>query len=297
VDGRGRGSLRSTLRLLVAAPSSRASPRTRLFFRVRVAVLLAILAGVVLWGSLDVRSRHERNRWNRSLSIAIVLVRRGPVEDAAVTAFRSRIPALEARLADECHLYRPDSLHPFRLTFIGPADANLGPPDSDGDGWIAAAKQSWERWRWTSRVNRAAGFDPKPYDSCIYVVARPPASDEHEMVEGESEEGGRVGTVEVELDASMADFSLFVVAHELLHTLGASDKYDDAGRTLIPRGLAEPDRVPRFPQRFAEVMARNVPLSPTDERPPETLEQLAVGPVTAAEIGWIEGAAPPGDGP
>jgi hypothetical protein len=106
------------------------------------------------------------------------------------------------------------------------------------------------------------------------------------MVEGESEEGGRIGAVEVELKASMADFALFVTAHELMHTLGATDKYDASGRAVFPGGFAEPERAPLFPQQLAEVMARNRPLSASDERPPDTLDELAVGAVTAREIGW-----------
>jgi hypothetical protein len=33
-------------------------------------------------------------------------------------------------------------------------------------------------------------------------------------------------------------------------------------------------------------MARNVPVSPTEERPPESLSELFVGEQTAREIGW-----------
>ncbi|HVY46646.1 MAG TPA: hypothetical protein VHB21_12245, partial [Minicystis sp.] len=106
-------------------------------------------------------------------------------------------------------------------------------------------------------------------------------------VEGESEEGGRIGTVTVELDPGMADLALTVVTHELMHTLGATDEYDaTTGLARDPGGLAEPDRVPRYPQRFVEVMARGRPVRPGDERLPDTLDDVAVGPATAAEIGW-----------
>jgi hypothetical protein len=50
--------------------------------------------------------------------------------------------------------------------------------------------------------------------------------------------------------------------------------------------LAEPDLQPLYPQRFAELMARNRPIDPATEEPPVSLEELAVGPVTAGEIGW-----------
>lgn len=263
---------------------------SRAFFRIRVVVLLVILVGVSLFAWRDVRSRHERNAWQRPLSVAFVLVRRGKVEDAAVENLRSRIPALASRLSEESRRYRADAMRPFAIMFVGPVDVDEDPPAAVGDGVVNAARQTWALWRWTSRVDRAAGFDPAPYDSRIYLAARPPISGDREMVEGESEEGGRVGVVEVELDASMADFALFVATHELFHTLGASDKYDASGRTLIPDGLAEPQRVPRWPQSFAEVMARNRPVAPGIESPPESLDELAVGPATAREIGWTSAA-------
>jgi hypothetical protein len=95
-----------------------------------------------------------------------------------------------------------------------------------------------------------------------------------------------VGVARADIDASMLDFALFVAAHELFHTLGASDKYDATGHATFPGGFAEPERIPLYPQRGAELMARNLPLSPTSERPPETLDELWVGDATATEIGW-----------
>ena len=106
-------------------------------------------------------------------------------------------------------------------------------------------------------------------------------------MEGYSQQGGRVGIVEVELNEEMVDLVLSVTAHELLHTLGAEDKYDASGHTLIPEGLAEPDKNPRFPQRYVEVMTRNRPLSETEERILGDLSELRVGPLTAREIGWV----------
>ena len=123
-------------------------------------------------------------------------------------------------------------------------------------------------------------------DSRIYLVARPGHAHDPNFVEGLSEEGGRVGFVEVDLAATMVDYALFVFAHELFHTLGATDKYDADGVTMIPDGLAEPDLEPRFPQRYVEVMARRRPLAPGKERAPESLRELRVGPLTAREIGW-----------
>jgi hypothetical protein len=251
-----------------------------------VTLLFLVFVGVAVYAWQDMKSRHERNAWERTLSIAVVLVRVTPLEPDAVGAFRDRVPALDARLFAELRRYRPRGPRPFALTFVGPVDLPAGPPSPGGEGLVDAVKRSWALSRWADQVDAATGLDARTFDSRIYVVARAPKAANLAMVEGESEEGGRIGAVEVELKASMADFALFVTAHELMHTLGASDKYDSSGRAVFPGGFAEPERAPLFPQELAEVMARNRPLSADEERPPDTLNELAVGAATAREIGW-----------
>ena len=86
---------------------------------------------------------------------------------------------------------------------------------------------------------------------------------------------------------AMAGSNSIVIAHELLHTLGATDKYDLAsGAPLFPIGFAEPDRNPRYPQEKAEIMAGRRPVSEQDAQMPATLRAVVVGPATAAEIRW-----------
>jgi hypothetical protein len=78
-----------------------------------------------------------------------------------------------------------------------------------------------------------------------------------------------------------------IIAHELLHTLGATDKYDPRTNLPVhPQGYAEPEREPRHPQAKAEIMAGRVPLSPTRAETPASLHSAVVGAATAREIGW-----------
>ena len=79
-----------------------------------------------------------------------------------------------------------------------------------------------------------------------------------------------------------------VLAHELLHTLGASDKYDQNNQPVFPNGYAEPDNTPLFPQTLAEIMSAKIPSSPTESEMAENLNQCVVGTKTAQEINWIE---------
>jgi hypothetical protein len=262
--------------------------RSRLFFRVRVAVLLAILIGLVSYAWIDRRRRRARNAWDHTLDVAIVAVRMGPVSDESFSTMRERIPLLEERLDDQLHRYRSRSMRPFAFTLAGPVDMDRPPPTLDSESLWDQLRYAYRLWRYARDADARAGLDSEPFDARIYLSARPPSTEERQMVEGSSQQKGRLGTVEVELDPGMVDFALFVVCHELMHTLGANDKYGPSGRTLIPRGLAEPNLKPLYPQRYAEVMARNRPISRSKEVPPVSLDELGVGPDTAAEIGWVK---------
>jgi hypothetical protein len=265
-------------------------PRSRRFFYIRVSVLLAVLAGVLLWGWRDIRSRRARNEWDHTLVVAIALVRLEPLDQASVAALEKQLPALEDRLSAELTRYKATAPHPFRFELKAPVDGSAPPPAPASDGPVDLAKYAYALGSYVDDIDKRAGIDPSLYDVRIYVALRRPRQAEVTLAEGRSQQGGRVGIVEMELDtdAEGAHLPLVVVAHELMHTLGATDKYDPStGRSLVPIGLAEPDRVPLFPQRYAEIMSRNRPVSATEEKVPDSFAQVAVGPATAREIGWL----------
>ena len=79
-----------------------------------------------------------------------------------------------------------------------------------------------------------------------------------------------------------------VLAHELLHTLGATDKYSPASNLpRFPDGFAEPNARPLLPQSKAELMAGRVPVDDRHAEIPDSLRSVVVGQLTAREIGWI----------
>jgi hypothetical protein len=262
--------------------------RHRGFYRVRVSILLTVLAVVCLWACYDVRARKARTEWAQPIRVGLVLLERGNVEPNALPALISRAVALEERLAEEYARYQPGRPRMIEIVPVGPVHVDTLPPSDTGENFFERLAHAYRLWRYTEAVDRAASVPTHRFDSRIYLVAEPPKSSSVSYVEGFSEEGGRVGVTHVELDVSTVDLALFVVAHELLHTLGASDKYDATGRTRFPEGLPEPDRTPLFPQPGAEVMARNRVISATEERPPASLSELHVGRVTAQEIGWAD---------
>lgn len=100
---------------------------------------------------------------------------------------------------------------------------------------------------------------------------------------------GLLGVVHAFASTREAGGNQVVIAHELLHTLGASDKYDLATNLpLFPMGYAEPDRQPLLPQVAAEIMAGRIPLSRDRALQAESLRDVIVGEFTAQEIRWRE---------
>jgi hypothetical protein len=99
-------------------------------------------------------------------------------------------------------------------------------------------------------------------------------------------QGGLIGIINAFADKSYRGSNQVVIAHELMHTLGASDKYSADNQPILPQGYAEPNRNPLFPQLKAEIMGGRIPLSMQDSRIPEALNQVVVGKYTAAEINW-----------
>ena len=136
-------------------------------------------------------------------------------------------------------------------------------------------------WAW--RNDDYPGTRP---DIRIFAVFHDPATTgqvEHSI--GLKE--GLIGVANVFAANHMTEENNVIVAHELLHTLGAADKYDPStSQPLFPAGFADPEQSPLYPQKFAEIMAGRVPLTETESDTPRNLELAIIGPKTAAEINW-----------
>jgi hypothetical protein len=253
--------------------------------KIRLAVLLALLAVTLVYAAHDVSRRRERNEWQRTLNVAFVIVTEGTVESAAASRLRTRVPALAARLRSELRRYRPSAAPPFAFVTYGPRGVGAAVPGAPERGVLGALRHAYDLHTFTRTVDRALGVPTRGFDMRLYLVVKP--ATDRAAVEGMSEHGGRVAVALAELDQETVDTALIVAAHELLHTVGAHDHYGPDGRALVPDGLAEPSLRPLYPQRAVEVMARNRPVSAFEEERPTSLDELVVGAATAREIGWL----------
>ena len=98
--------------------------------------------------------------------------------------------------------------------------------------------------------------------------------------------GGLIGLINGFADKNYRGSNNVVITHELMHTLGATDKYGQLDQPEHPGGFAAPFQEPLFPQRRAEIMGGRIPLSATRAVIPKNLGQVVVGAFTAAELNW-----------
>jgi len=99
---------------------------------------------------------------------------------------------------------------------------------------------------------------------------------------------GLIGVVQVFASHKMAKTNKVIIAHEMLHTFGASDHYDPATNLpSYPDGYADPNKEPRYPQDKAEIMGGRIPITSTKAVIPKSLSKTLIGPATAREIHWL----------
>ena len=98
-----------------------------------------------------------------------------------------------------------------------------------------------------------------------------------------------MGVVNAFAERGMKGSNNVVIAHELLHTLGATDKYSpDGNLPRFPEGFADPDALPLYPQQRAEIMAGRIPISETRAEIAAGMKQVVIGAKTAREISWTK---------
>jgi hypothetical protein len=255
-----------------------------MFRRFRILILLLTLLGVIVSTQLD---RLYIARWNVPLVVAIFPINADGSEVstnyiASLTA--KDFVGLETFFDEEASAHKVALRNPIRIALAPPLDA-IPPKPPVGDPSVLKV-MAWSlhlRW-WAWRTPpKPPGVTPRVR---LFLLFHSPLT--HAVLDHSTGlEKGRIGVVNLFASPNAVGSNQVVIAHELLHTVGASDKYDPT-TTLpaYPEGYAEPFTEPRFPQRYAEVMGGRVPLSPTTAAIPDSLSHVMVGAWTAAEIGW-----------
>ena len=171
-------------------------------------------------------------------------------------------------------------------TKLGKAVSNL-PPKPPGPDANPIKIALWSlKLRWWAMQN-TPDDGPNKHRVRIYVLYHN-AENNKELEHSLGLQKGLLGIVHAFAKQNQNKQNNIVIAHELLHTVGATDKYDSNGNPIPPDGLAEPARNPAYPQRRAEIMAGTIALTTSESVMASSLRRCVVGKKTALEIGWIK---------
>jgi hypothetical protein len=253
------------------------------FFRsVRIFVLLLILFVVAMNAWL---AKLRSTDWNESLWMVVYPINgdgsaatQRYIDDLERDDFR----VLESFISSEATRYGLSIRQPLTVRLAPPpAERPPTPPADEG----ALSVMFWSlKLRYWALVNDT--FEGPEPDVQMFVVYYDPARYKR-LQHSLGLQKGLIGVVNAFAARHLAQRNNVVIAHEFLHTLGASDKYHaDSNLPLYPVGYADPDRRPRYPQRKAEIMGGRIPLSEQHAVMPDSLSECVIGPATALEIRW-----------
>ncbi|HSD38870.1 MAG TPA: hypothetical protein VLC92_15265 [Rhodocyclaceae bacterium] len=250
--------------------------------KLRVAILLFILATVALgtW-----RGQSQARDWHNTIHVAIF-----PINGDGSAAAAARIASLndasfksiEDFLGGQAQEYGNHTLMPVRVALQ--PELKTAPPPAPPAAHSTLDVIEWSlKLRWWAWHQPAGSPRAHPRAFVIYWDS---AATDGRVPNSHGLSKGLLAISNVHAVANMQRTNNVVITHEILHTLGASDKYDMA--TLMPRfpeGFAEPNRQPRYPQHLCEIMAGRIPVSESEADMPMALNDCVTGPLTAHEIG------------
>lgn len=251
------------------------------FRRLRILILLGLLAGAA---GLSWLEQAMVRAWRVPLDVSVI-----PINGDGSRQAARAIAALEATDFDDIGAFMTREVARYGVALPQTVGVVLQPelqaippaPPRDGNVLKTMLWSLEMRW-WTYR--QSGQLLPQLGTIKLFVLYHAPEEGvalEHSL----GLQKGLIGVVHAFADPGQARQNNIVIAHELLHTLGATDKYDAAtGRPLYPQGYADPEWPPQVPRREAEIMAGRL-LAPSGlPVMPPSLERCVIGAQTAHEI-------------
>ncbi len=248
---------------------------------IRVCLLLVILASVASAAWLN---EYRISSWKESATIAIYPI----IGDTSsrTSQYVKGLTAgdytdIEQFFSDEAQRYHLSLPHPVQVrVYTGVSDVPPAPPLDERTLDVILWSLSLRYYAWQNS-HQGDGLirvfvifhDPKIMPAVPHSLGLKP---------------GLIGVVHAFATPQMAGSNNVVISHEILHALGASDRYDlRTNLPLQPQGLGNPQQVPVYPQEYAEIMAGRRMLGPRAAETPLSLSQCLIGTRTAQEIHWL----------
>lgn len=249
----------------------------------RIAILLLIL-GIAAYSNWY--DRLSTTDWDETLYIGVF-----PIDDAGNEVTRDYIARLSADRIEDIEQFLNREAHRYGVTIKRPVRVDLYPAVEEKPPELASDTHMLQNMWWSLKMRmyarRAVRASGKPPPQVRVFVRYHDPSFTRSVPHSVGMQKGLVGVVHAFADRSMTRTNNVVIAHEILHTLGASDKYHPVTLApLHPIGYAEPLREPLHPQELTEIMAGRYAIDTQTSEVPDTLDEVRVGTETALEIRW-----------
>lgn len=256
-----------------------------MFKRLRIALLLFILLFVAAGQYLNTRRSTD---WDTTLWIDIYPLS-GDGKNTTQNYLSSLGPAefgeIEAFFTREAKRYDVRLDRPMRLNVAAPLAGEL-PQLAAAPSLLGTMVWSL-RMRWLAMsVQRRSAL---PAGDVVVFAVFHDAADTVVLDRSTALQKGLIAVANLFANRDARGSNQVVLAHELLHTLGATDKYATGSNApRFPEGFAQPNKIPLFPQSAAELMAGRIALDAHHAEIPQSLRQVVIGSATAQEIGWAD---------
>ena len=255
------------------------------FKNLRILTLIIALAAVLLYTQ---DQRLVTQGWYKPLEVVVF-----PINADGSLASKSYIDKLSNKKFSGIDKFIKKESEKFDVVSSTPTITTLGaevstlPPKPPGLNANILSIAMWSmKLRWWATKNTPDEKSNK-HRVRMYVLYHDEATNE-KLEHSLGLQKGLLGIVNAFASDHQSKQNNIIIAHELLHTVGASDKYEaGSGNPIPPDGLGEPDRKPLYPQRLAEIMAGTVASSASASKMANSLKSCVVGHKTATEIGWI----------
>lgn len=253
-----------------------------MFKNIRVLILLYVLLMVAVGGWL---AKARSTDWDKPLNVVVYSING---DGSAVS--QKYIDKIEKTDFNDIEEFFEREAKEHGLSLKKPVDVSFAgelkskppmPPRNASTLSIMLWSLKLRYWAWQNDNY------PYPEDVQIFVLYFDPAKTPT-VAHSLGLQQGLIGVVNAFASKKMKKENHVIIAHELLHTVGAIDKYDPTSNMpMYPIGYADPEQDPIFPQKKAEIMAGRIAIKENKAEQPQNLKQVVLGKATAIEINWF----------
>ena len=257
---------------------------TLTFRKIRILILLCILIYVAADQYL---AEYYSRSWQNTLSVVIY-----PINGDASKESQQTINNLsESKFASVEHFIKQQALH-YGVLINQPIQIKLAPQIKTNPPALPELDEGMLQVMWWSLKMRWWAWSENTYsgDKDIRLFIEYYADEVTESHVSVGLQKGLLSLIKNYTGDQYAERNNVIIAHEMLHTLGATDKYDlYTLLPIYPEGYANPTLAKNEAQEKAELMGGRIPYTPELAIVPNTLDDCVIGKTTAKEIGWIKG--------